>query len=941
MFRRVAVAWVSPGDPTPALSLARRLAPGAERLHLLCLLPPAGQGEGPASWDEWSERAEEVEVALDGWREGAEAWCPAVTAATAIDVGPPSLREAADGAGADLVVLGAFPTRRGRLPSLLRECVRDGGPATAWAGRGGGRTAGPARHFLCPVGGDARDVGSAAAMLRDVLAPADRVTLLWLGDADDVLDGEAPALAAHSGLRAEVAFERLQAPLADLDRAVLRHAGERGADAVALPSSLLSGPPAWLVALLGARVLEEASVPLLLLPAPDGHPRPWGRPALLDAADAFPPRRGEARISVERVGARGQPEELPDGTVWVVPEGAGPRPARVEAGMARFPLAGGDAPGSVALAPAEGRVPAGDSPPPPEAVATLIASDASRVVLVDALLPEDTLARIRRHPGLVPGGEIRRVVAVRSRPGVSFHELRARLVRAGYDPPLLLDAHQVLDDDHLADLPPGVDGVRLARVGAHLRADGVAVEALVHGGAPDLSTSGFACLVPGQVLSSGPEPLRARIDGAFVPPPAGDPADTAARLDALTASRSIPGNRVEVELDNAAARRRLLEVIGGARERVHLQSYIVMDDAAAGQVEGALADAAARGVRVRLLVDSLWSLHGSFGVRNPLLDRLAAFPAVEVRATRPLAGVPSLDELKRRDHRKLAVVDGSLALVTGRNLSAYNYAGFDEVAIGPDTPAQDVPLLDAGAWIGGPAARAVDETFLGAWTAAGGEPFPLPDPPPQGTAAVRIVAHRGMRDAHTLDAYLELVRSARHHLFVVNTFPLHLEVLRALLAAIRRGVRVRALFGNVRPLRGDGVPFPGGAGALRTVATQLVHARMDALVEAGGEACQVVVPAGPGWDPAVREVLPHVHAKVVTCDGGRAAIGSANLDVTAGYWESEAVAIVEDPAVVAALEADLSALAAVGRRVDRDDPAWRALAGRRAWLSSHWPGLIG
>lgn len=941
MFRSVAVAWISPGDPTPALALARRLAPGADRLHLLCLVPPPGPGDGPGSWDEWSERAGEVEGALEGWRGDAAAWCPQVTAAIAIDVGPPSLREALDGCGADLVVLGAFPTRRGRLPSLLRECVRHGGPATAWVGRGGGGD-GPARHLLCPVGGDARDVGAAAAMLRDVLAPEDRATLLWLGDPDAVLEGDAPVLAAHSGLRAQIAFERLQVPLAELDRVVLRCASEGGADAVALPASLLSGPPAWVVALLGARVLEEASVPLLLLPAPDGHPKPWGRPALLDAADAFPSRRGDVRISVERVGSRGQPDELPDGWVWVTPGGAEPRLARVEAGMARCAVEEGAAPETFALAPVEGGAPAGGPSPLPEAVATLIAPDASRVVLVDALLPEDTLARVRRHPGLFPEGESRRAVAVRSRSGESFHALRARLAQAGYRPPLLLDAHQVLDDAHLADLPPGVEGVLLARVGAHLRADGVTVEALIHGGAPDLSPSGFACLLPGEVLRSGPEPLRARIDSAFTPPPpAGDPGDTSGRLDALTASRALPGNRVEVELDNAAARRRLVSAIEGARERVHLQTYIVMDDPTAGQIEGALAAAAARGVSVRLLVDSLWSLHGSFGVRNPLLDRLAVSPAVEVRAARPLAGVPSLDELKRRDHRKLAVVDGALALVTGRNLSAYNYAGFDEVAIGPDTPAQDVPLLDAGAWIGGPAARAVDETFLAAWTAAGGGPFPLADPQPQGTAAVRIVAHRGMRDAHTLDAYLELFRSARHHLFVVNTFPLHLEIRRGLLAAIRRGVRVRALFGNVRPLRGDGVPFPGGAGALRTVATQLVHARMDALVEAGGEACQAVVTARPGWDPSVREVLPHVHAKVVTCDGERAAIGSANLDVTAGYWESEALAIIEDPPVVAALEADLSALADGGRRVDRDDPAWRALAGRRAWLSSHWPGLIG
>ena len=54
---------------------------------------------------------------------------------------------------------------------------------------------------------------------------------------------------------------------------------------------------------------------------------------------------------------------------------------------------------------------------------------------------------------------------------------------------------------------------------------------------------------------------------------------------------------------------------------------MALDDDVGTAVEAALAAAGARGVAVRVLVDSLHGLHGSFGAHNPLLDRLGDAPA--------------------------------------------------------------------------------------------------------------------------------------------------------------------------------------------------------------------------------------------------------------------------------------------------------------------------
>jgi len=149
---------------------------------------------------------------------------------------------------------------------------------------------------------------------------------------------------------------------------------------------------------------------------------------------------------------------------------------------------------------------------------------------------------------------------------------------------------------------------------------------------------------------------------------------------------------------------------------------------------------------------------------------------------------------------------------------------------------------------------------------------------------------------------------------------------------------VRALFGHLTPTHA-GEPFAGPWAAARFTATELVHSRMDALIEAGGEGYQFTVAEQPAWAPGLGAIASHVHAKVVSADGRVCAVGSANLDVTAGYWESEVLLAVEDASVAGALEARIESLLAGSVRVERDDPQWQAQAKRRAWMR-YWPSLF-
>ena len=302
--------------------------------------------------------------------------------------------------------------------------------------------------------------------------------------------------------------------------------------------------------------------------------------------------------------------------------------------------------------------------------------------------------------------------------------------------------------------------------------------------------------------------------------------------------------------------------------------------------------------------------------------------------------MPSLEDLKQRDHRKIVIVDGAIGLLGGRNLSHEYYTGFEEVQLTPASPWREVPWLDAGARVEGPAVAALERSFLRGLDRGGRRGIRRsPTGRRPGTTTVRVVVHHGLQDAATLEAYLALIETAQSHVYAVNGFPLILEIQHALLRALRRGVRVRTLFGHLTPTHG-GTPFEGpwASGADRgdrSWCTRGWTRWSPPAARAISSPCRSS-PAGP---PGLGAVHPHVHAKVMSADGRVCAVGSANLDITAGYWESELLLVVEDAAITAALEARIDELIAGSERVDRNDPEWQQVARRREWMR-HWPGVL-
>ena len=107
-----------------------------------------------------------------------------------------------------------------------------------------------------------------------------------------------------------------------------------------------------------------------------------------------------------------------------------------------------------------------------------------------------------------------------------------------------------------------------------------------------------------------------------------------------------------------------LRLIGSAREEIIFSSFDLRADESGQDVMAALREAAARGVRVRVLVDGMnarLNLQGSAA-----LQELTAAENVEVRLYNPV-DLLRPGEINYRMHDKYILVDGSLCLLGGRN----------------------------------------------------------------------------------------------------------------------------------------------------------------------------------------------------------------------------------------------------------------------------------
>jgi len=306
---------------------------------------------------------------------------------------------------------------------------------------------------------------------------------------------------------------------------------------------------------------------------------------------------------------------------------------------------------------------------------------------------------------------------------------------------------------------------------------------------------------------------------------------------AVTGKAPSPGNRVRTFHDGEQAYPAMLGEIGRARREVLLSTYIFDNDDTGLRFIGALQAARDRGCSIAVLVDDV-GIRYSF----PTIIRELKRARLPYRRFMPLRLIPPSLSINLRTHRKLLIVDRSVAFTGGMNI------GDRQLIEGPSPHrASDLHFSFQG-----PLVKSLAELFADDWKFARGDELQdWPLPAPVGDVPCRLIRD-GPDDS--LDSLMlvimGVVGAARERVWIMSPYFLpDRQMLGCLQAAALAGVDVRVVIPekNNWPL----------------VQWALQH-NMDEMLSAGIH--------------ILMRPPPFAHSKCILVDQDYALVGTGNMD---------------------------------------------------------------
>ena len=335
-------------------------------------------------------------------------------------------------------------------------------------------------------------------------------------------------------------------------------------------------------------------------------------------------------------------------------------------------------------------------------------------------------------------------------------------------------------------------------------------------------------------------------------------------MEAISKEPLTKGNRVTLLVDGPATYAAMFKAIEDARANVDLETFIFEDDATGRKFADLLLRKRADGVAVNLIVDS----YGSFATGDAFFRRLreGGIRVVEFNEANPLRAHRRWNPL-HRDHRKLLVVDGKVAIIGGVNISQVYWFGVS----GMSRRARKAPLpwRDTDVEIEGPAVAEFQQLFLDTWSAQKGPALARGDYFPElhtrGDALVRAVGSTpGEDNRRNFVAYVAAITFAEHSIHLTNAyFVPDRQVLDALTDAARRGVDVEIVVPSTTDSR---------------LALDAQRYCYSGLLKAGVKVFER------------RNVV--LHAKTAVLDGVWSTVGSTNMDFWSFLSNDEVNAII-------------------------------------------------
>ncbi len=365
----------------------------------------------------------------------------------------------------------------------------------------------------------------------------------------------------------------------------------------------------------------------------------------------------------------------------------------------------------------------------------------------------------------------------------------------------------------------------------------------------------------------------------------------------------VPNNQITLLQNGEAYFPALEAALDRAMHEIYLETYIFENDDTGRRIAEVLMRAAVRGVKTHLLIDGF----GSLGLPKPMVDGLEA-AGVLVLKFRPKTSPWTLRRRRlRRLHRKIVVVDRTIAFVGGINI-------IDNM----DIHGQTSTRFDYAVSVEGPLVKEIHDSARRVWSRVawmrwlpgrGRENDRYkPSTEPTGLMQAAFLVRNNIRHRRDIEAaYLQAIEQAQSEIILAIAYFLPgLNLRHALVAAAGRDVRVVLL------LQGR-MDHP--------LLHYASHALYGSFLDSGIEIHEY------------QKCL--LHAKVAVIDGHWATVGSSNLDPFSLLLSLEANVVIDDEGFAKELKFSLEqALETGAQRIGENNWRTQSIGQRLAsWLS--------
>jgi cardiolipin synthase A/B len=271
-----------------------------------------------------------------------------------------------------------------------------------------------------------------------------------------------------------------------------------------------------------------------------------------------------------------------------------------------------------------------------------------------------------------------------------------------------------------------------------------------------------------------------------------------ALIESIGGGPLVAGNKVTLLIDGSATYAAMFNAIEHAQDHVNLETYIFEDDEVGRRFADLLLEKQSEGVQVNLIYDSVGCLNTPAAFFQRLRD--GGIKALEYNPINPAKAQKGW-MVTHRDHRKILIVDGSIAFTGGVNISrVYSSSSF---SAGEHEEQIEEAWRDTHVQIEGPAAAEFQKLFLDTWARQRGPELPKKDYFPtlkrEGSDLIEVVGSApGQENRITYIMYVSAFVYAQNFIHLTNSyFVPDSQTVKALRDAAKRAVDVKIILPGI------------------------------------------------------------------------------------------------------------------------------------------------